>query len=848
MKTQPRLALVSLTTLVFVVACGGDSSGPPAVADVRVSVPPAKIIVGETTQLTATPRDAKGSPLIGRTATWSTSSVAIATVGASTGLVTGVAPGSATITATIDGKSGSEILTVVPPPVASVMVTLASRTLQVGQTTQATAVTRDAANNVLTDRTVTWVSTSPAVASVSDQGLVTALGAGNTTIIGWSEGQGGPAQLTVTAGNPEDAPQISAVSPNPLVEGQPATITGTKFGAAVAANIVRVGGVPASVTEVTATSIQFVVPNLNCRPAQNISIDVTVAGNTSAPRTQPFTPSGTPFTLAQGQQRLITTPADFCLQFAAASGSESYLIGVQSVMELVSSVTPANVVAEVPQGAATSARGFAGVSTSSLSVSASDPMTSARAARLGRHRVAEAAILEEQRSHMRPLLRAVKASARAAHASVASALQSPTVPAGAKVGDVLNIRVPDRNVNTCTAFIPITATVKAVGDKAIILEDNANPAGGFTAADYQTLSAKFDTQIFPTDAGYFGTPTDLDGNAHTAIVITKEVNKVANLLGIVYLANFAPQTQCASSNEGEFFYGKAPDPTGTFGAAYSVTDALADAPLIIGHEFTHVIQLGHRWESPTATELQTTWELEGQATFAEELNGYTALGLSPGQNLGFAIAFNNPQTTPTFWFVDGFVDLAVYYGFQSSTTRVPNAPEQCSWLGLRSQGNDGPCLSGREVYGVPWSLFRYITDQYGPTFPGGAQALHRQMIDSDFFGFANITAAVGVPIDVLLAQWAATLYTDDRVPGIDPRLTFPSWNLVNIESRLVGPARLAPRERLFGPFNDQVSVRGGSTAYFVVSGSGRSATGIRVRDLSDGPLPDHMRLWVVRIQ
>jgi hypothetical protein len=152
------------------------------------------------------------------------------------------------------------------------------------------------------------------------------------------------------------------------------------------------------------------------------------------------------------------------------------------------------------------------------------------------------------------------------------------------------------------------------------------------------------------------------------------------------------------------------------------------------------------------------------------------------------------------------------------------------------------------VYGVPWSLFRYISDQYGPALPGGAQALHRRMIDSDFFGFANITAAVGVPIDVLMAQWAATLYTDDRVSGIDPRLTFPSWNLVNIESRLVGPARLAPRERLFGAFSDQVSVRGGSTAYFVVSGSGRSATSIRVRDSSDGPLPDYMHVWVVRIQ
>jgi len=101
---------------------------------------------------------------------------------------------------------------------------------------------------------------------------------------------------------------------------------------------------------------------------------------------------------------------------------------------------------------------------------------------------------------------------------------------------------------------------------------------------------------------------------------------------------------------------------------------------------------------------------------------------------------------------------------------------------------------------------------------------------------------------VLLAQWAAALYADDRVANLDAKLKFTSWNMKDIDSRIVVSARLAPRDRQFGAFTDQVSVRGGSTAYFLVSGNGRGATGIRARDASDGSLPASMRLWVVRLQ
>ena len=845
MSTQPRLALLSLCTLAFAVACG-DSSGPPAVTLVEVSSSASDVAVGGTLQLTATARDAKGSVLTGRPVTWTSGSLTTATVSPS-GLVTGVAAGSTAITATIGGKTGSKTVNVVPPPVATVSVTLAATTLRVGETTQGTAVARDASNNVLEGRAKSWASSNSQIATVSNAGVVTAITPGSATITATSENKSGSAQLTVSAGDPEAAPQITAVSPDTLTEGQAATITGTKFGATAAENMVRIGGVAASVTSVSATTLQIIVPNMNCRPAQALNLFVTVAGNTSAPRSPAFTPATT-FSVAQGKQKVITTPNDFCLQFAAKQNAETYLIGVQSVAENVASVTSANVVAEAPVGAAATPTAMI-ASRPVFSASLVNPVVHARSTRLARHREVEMALFEADRAMLAPKFNATRSMRTARRGARASLSVVPILPATAKEGDVLNIRIPDRSQNICRNSLTISVTVKKLGTHGIFLEDNANPTGGFSATDYQDLSNQFDASIYATDAAYFGEPTDYDGNSRIAIVITKEVNKIDNLLGEVFPQNLVTQDICPSSNDGEFFYGRAPDPNGTAGTKYTVSAAKADAPLIIAHEVAHVIQIGHRLENPNAVDFQSTWEAEGQATFAEEVNGYAAAQLSPGQNLGPDIVFNKrAPVLPTTWFADPFVDLAVYYGFESQQTRVNGAPEQCSWLGTRSQGNTGPCLSGREPYGVPWSFFRWLSDNYAGQFPLGEKGLHRALIDSDSSGFANITTVVGQPMEALLAQWSAMLYADDRFPGIDEKLTLKSWNLVSIESAIYPSGRLTPRTRTFGVFNDAIQVRGGSTAYFVVSGSNRPATAIRVRDANDGPLPGNMQVWVVRAQ
>lgn len=87
---------------------------PPPVANVVLDRDTASVLAGGTVQLTASPRDAAGAALTGRTITWSSSATAVATVNSS-GLVTTVAPGTASITATVETRTATATITSVDP-------------------------------------------------------------------------------------------------------------------------------------------------------------------------------------------------------------------------------------------------------------------------------------------------------------------------------------------------------------------------------------------------------------------------------------------------------------------------------------------------------------------------------------------------------------------------------------------------------------------------------------------------------------------------------------------------------------------------------------------------------------
>jgi len=172
------------------------STPPVSVATVDVAPATANVTVGGTVQLVATPRDANGTPLSGRSVSWTSSNAGVASVTGS-GLVTGVGAGSATITATSEGKNGTSAITVTFVPVVSVAVTPASASVNEGRTVQLTATPKDGNGNPLSGRAVAWVSSNTTVATVSSSGLVTGKVAGTATITATSEGQSGTSAITV---------------------------------------------------------------------------------------------------------------------------------------------------------------------------------------------------------------------------------------------------------------------------------------------------------------------------------------------------------------------------------------------------------------------------------------------------------------------------------------------------------------------------------------------------------------------------------------------------------------------------------------------------------------------------
>jgi hypothetical protein len=198
-STTRKAALILAAAAVC--ACGGseDPIAPePETASVTITPNEVAMTVGESQQLTAVPHDASGNPRSGRSISWTTSAAGVATV-SSTGLVQAKGSGAATIRATADGKTGEATVSVALPPVASVTVTSGSAALLVGVSEQWTAQARDAGGNAIAGIPLTWSTSNPAVAVVSNAGVVLAVAEGSVTISASAEGNTGGAPLTVSS-------------------------------------------------------------------------------------------------------------------------------------------------------------------------------------------------------------------------------------------------------------------------------------------------------------------------------------------------------------------------------------------------------------------------------------------------------------------------------------------------------------------------------------------------------------------------------------------------------------------------------------------------------------------------
>ncbi len=173
---------------------------PPVIASVSVDLSSVMIEVGATHQLTAVARTSEGMIVGGVDFDWSSDKIEVATVD-QTGLVTAVSEGSANITVMVDGVSSEPVMVIVsvPPPVVSTVMVVGPEmaSLETGMTLQLSAVALTSDDMMIPDAVFAWMSSEESVATVSQTGLATAVGAGSTTISATADDVTGMVTLTV---------------------------------------------------------------------------------------------------------------------------------------------------------------------------------------------------------------------------------------------------------------------------------------------------------------------------------------------------------------------------------------------------------------------------------------------------------------------------------------------------------------------------------------------------------------------------------------------------------------------------------------------------------------------------
>ena len=148
-----------------------------AVESVTLDITSTILNTGETLTLTAT---VKPDNATDKTVTWSSNKTAVATVDAN-GKVTAVAEGTAIITANAGDKTATCTVTVMKGNVPVESLTLDKSSLELTEGETATLIATVKPDNA-TDKTVTWSSSNPWVATVDQNGQITAVRAGEATI------------------------------------------------------------------------------------------------------------------------------------------------------------------------------------------------------------------------------------------------------------------------------------------------------------------------------------------------------------------------------------------------------------------------------------------------------------------------------------------------------------------------------------------------------------------------------------------------------------------------------------------------------------------------------------------
>ncbi len=265
--------------------------------------------LGDTRTFAAVARDSNRN-VLRRTIAWTSGNVRVATIDTG-GVVRAVGAGTALIVAAAEAKADSFTVTVGRQPVARVVVTPGYAVLN-AESEQLTATTYDAAGNVLMGRAVSWASSDPKVATVTQTGLVTAVSGGSATISATSEGISGYASIRVMdqpilVVNPAQASLVFWYEAPDTTAPPPLTLQVTNAGGGTITGLTATIGQPAgteapqyvesatlaSTTAPTTLTLRFVT-SMYCGLFQYVSVTVSSTTAGTKPVVVPVTYDHTP--------------------------------------------------------------------------------------------------------------------------------------------------------------------------------------------------------------------------------------------------------------------------------------------------------------------------------------------------------------------------------------------------------------------------------------------------------------------------------------------------------------------------------------------------------------------------
>jgi hypothetical protein len=346
-------------------------------------------------------------------------------------------------------------------------------------------------------------------------------------------------------------------------------------------------------------------------------------------------------------------------------------------------------------------------------------------------------------------------AARAAYlARQSKALRLMTVPA---VNDEMTINV---SLDACGAPTLKAGRVVNVSEHLVLVEDEANPAGGFTAADYQSMADEYETLVSPVLSENFGAATDLDNNGgRTVVFFTRAVNELTPrgsssfVISFSYARDLVPKSACAGSNEAEVVYFMVPDESGSINGQKQPASAVrARVGGSLAHAGASLRNQGRRL-NVTHAQLEAPWLDDAIGSIAEELVFYRAAALTSRRNLDADQLSSNDAVKSAFnqYQSDNFNRLRFH---------------------LIDPESDALTGDGLGASGAGWQFLRYLADH--STKPEGT--IWSSLVSSTTVGTANLAAATGLDIEAAERDWAIAQYVDDTGLPVDSRYQNLSWN------------------------------------------------------------------------